>query len=215
MYTDMAGGAAVLGALRLVAELRAADPGDRPAAGGRELGVGLGDAPERRDPPLRRAHQRGQQHRRRGPAGAGRRDGLRGGPAQADRADRPGHADRRDEGGAGRRGPAACSPRPTSWPRGCSRPATRPASRCGGCRWPRTTVPTLQSDIADANNSPGNPGGITAALFLRPFAGGVPWAHLDIAGPARSSDDAGRAQPRRDRLRRPPARRVAHCRRRA
>jgi leucyl aminopeptidase len=44
----------------------------------------------------------------------------------------------------------------------------------------------LASDIADANNSPGNPGGITAALFLRAFVGDVPWAHLDIAGPARS-----------------------------
>jgi leucyl aminopeptidase len=49
----------------------------------------------------------------------------------------------------------------------------------------------LDSDIADANNAPGNPGGTTAALFLRPFAGALPWAHLDVAGPARaSSDDA-------------------------
>jgi leucyl aminopeptidase len=49
----------------------------------------------------------------------------------------------------------------------------------------------LESSVADANNSPGNPGGTTAALFLRPFAGGLPWAHLDVAGPARSgSDDA-------------------------
>jgi leucyl aminopeptidase len=48
---------------------------------------------------------------------------------------------------------------------------------------------TLTSDIADANNSPGNPGGIAAALFLRPFAAGRPWAHLDIAGPARASED--------------------------
>ena len=50
---------------------------------------------------------------------------------------------------------------------------------------------TLSSDVADANNSPGNPGGITAALFLQPFTGGLPWAHLDIAGPARApADDA-------------------------
>ncbi|MGY1737145.1 leucyl aminopeptidase family protein [Geodermatophilus sp. SYSU D00684] len=49
----------------------------------------------------------------------------------------------------------------------------------------------LDSDVADANNAPGNPGGTTAALFLRPFAGDLPWAHLDIAGPARAgSDDA-------------------------
>jgi leucyl aminopeptidase len=49
----------------------------------------------------------------------------------------------------------------------------------------------LDSPVADANNAPGNPGGTTAALFLQPFAGDVPWAHLDVAGPARSgSDDA-------------------------
>ncbi|MCW2699449.1 MAG: Leucyl aminopeptidase [Blastococcus sp.] len=49
----------------------------------------------------------------------------------------------------------------------------------------------LDSAVADANNAPGNPGGTTAALFLRPFAGDLPWAHLDIAGPARAgSDDA-------------------------
>ncbi len=47
----------------------------------------------------------------------------------------------------------------------------------------------LESPVADANNTPGNPGGTTAALFLRPFAGVLPWAHLDIAGPARSGSD--------------------------
>jgi leucyl aminopeptidase len=50
---------------------------------------------------------------------------------------------------------------------------------------------TLRSDVADAQNSPGNPGGITAALFLQPFTGGLPWAHLDIAGPARAPEDDG------------------------
>jgi leucyl aminopeptidase len=39
----------------------------------------------------------------------------------------------------------------------------------------------LSSRIADADNAPGGPGAITAALFLQHFAGGVPWAHLDIA----------------------------------
>jgi leucyl aminopeptidase len=49
----------------------------------------------------------------------------------------------------------------------------------------------LESAVADANNAPGNPGGTTAALFLAPFAGDLPWAHLDVAGPARAgSDDA-------------------------
>jgi leucyl aminopeptidase len=49
----------------------------------------------------------------------------------------------------------------------------------------------LDSAVADANNAPGNPGSTTAALFLQPFAGDLPWAHLDVAGAARSgSDDA-------------------------
>ncbi|SDT07009.1 leucyl aminopeptidase [Nocardioides scoriae] len=39
----------------------------------------------------------------------------------------------------------------------------------------------LSSKIADADNAPGGPPAITAALFLQPFTGGKPWAHLDIA----------------------------------
>jgi leucyl aminopeptidase len=33
---------------------------------------------------------------------------------------------------------------------------------------------------------PPGPGSVAAALFLREFTGGLPWAHLDIAGPARA-----------------------------
>jgi leucyl aminopeptidase len=47
----------------------------------------------------------------------------------------------------------------------------------------------LESPVADSRNDPGNPGGITAALFLQPFAGSTAWAHLDIAGPARAAED--------------------------
>ena len=39
----------------------------------------------------------------------------------------------------------------------------------------------LASKIADADNAPGGPPAITAALFLQPFTGGLPWAHLDVA----------------------------------
>ncbi len=39
----------------------------------------------------------------------------------------------------------------------------------------------LASKIADADNAAGPPGAITAALFLRHFTGGLPWAHLDVA----------------------------------
>jgi leucyl aminopeptidase len=47
----------------------------------------------------------------------------------------------------------------------------------------------LKSEIADMVNSPGRPGGsITAAMFLKEFTGGVPWAHLDIAGTAWAED---------------------------
>jgi leucyl aminopeptidase len=56
---------------------------------------------------------------------------------------------------------------------------------------PAEYASTLRSSVADAVNAPGNPGGITAALFLRPFAGDVPWAHLDVAGPARANEDDG------------------------
>ena len=43
----------------------------------------------------------------------------------------------------------------------------------------------LKSDIADMVNTPGRYGGaITAALFLKEFTGGLPWAHMDIAGTA-------------------------------
>jgi leucyl aminopeptidase len=52
----------------------------------------------------------------------------------------------------------------------------------------------LESPVADLANVPrrdGGAGSITAALFLREFAGSRPWAHLDIAGAARSGADDG------------------------
>ncbi len=49
---------------------------------------------------------------------------------------------------------------------------------------------TLSSTIADAKNSPGGPGAITAALFLQHFAGDVPWAHLDVASVGDSPTDS-------------------------
>ncbi|MDH3606949.1 MAG: leucyl aminopeptidase [Acidimicrobiia bacterium] len=48
----------------------------------------------------------------------------------------------------------------------------------------------IDSDIADMKNTgPRYGGSINAALFLKEFVGDVPWAHLDIAGPARWPDD--------------------------
>jgi leucyl aminopeptidase len=43
----------------------------------------------------------------------------------------------------------------------------------------------LKSDIADFSNTGGRAGGaISAAVFLKEFAGDVPWVHMDIAGTA-------------------------------
>ncbi len=43
----------------------------------------------------------------------------------------------------------------------------------------------IKSNVADMKNIGGSYGGaITAALILQEFVGNIPWAHLDIAGPA-------------------------------
>ena len=71
------------------------------------------------------------------------------------------------------------------------------AERTGEAMW-HLPLPTeyrkmLDSEVADLRNVGTAPygGALTAGLFLKEFTGEVPWAHLDIAGPARaSSDDA-------------------------
>jgi leucyl aminopeptidase len=70
--------------------------------------------------------------------------------------------------------------------------------RSGERLWPMPLVDeyrdALESTVADLRNI-GDPdkgysgGSITAALFLREFTGGVPWAHLDIAGTGRADGD--------------------------
>jgi leucyl aminopeptidase len=53
----------------------------------------------------------------------------------------------------------------------------------------------LESKVADLRNTSGRPYGypITAAAFLERFAGGVQWAHVDMLGPALLDDDRGDA----------------------
>jgi leucyl aminopeptidase len=71
------------------------------------------------------------------------------------------------------------------------------AHRSGERVWQMPLHPDYQeriaSQVAEAANSDTaaghGPGSITAALFLQPFTAGLPWAHLDIAGPARSDAD--------------------------
>jgi len=65
----------------------------------------------------------------------------------------------------------------------------RVADRAGDRVWPMPTFDEyfeqIKSEIADLMNTGGRPAGsVTAALFLKEFAGGLPWAHLDIAGTA-------------------------------
>jgi leucyl aminopeptidase len=51
----------------------------------------------------------------------------------------------------------------------------------------------IESDVADMKNigKAGQAGAISAALLLQRFTGGLPWAHLDIAGPGRSAETTG------------------------
>jgi leucyl aminopeptidase len=65
----------------------------------------------------------------------------------------------------------------------------RVADRAGDRVWPLPLFEEyrdqLKSDIADMTNTGGRPAGsITAAMFLKEFSGGLPWAHIDIAGTA-------------------------------
>jgi leucyl aminopeptidase len=71
---------------------------------------------------------------------------------------------------------------------------TAAADRAGELAWvlplAREYRKDIDSDIADLKNIGGRyAGAITAALFLAEFAGETSWAHLDIAGPARSESD--------------------------
>ena len=47
------------------------------------------------------------------------------------------------------------------------------------------------ADLANVARAGGRAGSIDAALFLREFTGSRPWAHLDIAGAARATSDDG------------------------
>jgi len=64
------------------------------------------------------------------------------------------------------------------------------ATRAGERAWPLPMDPDfeemLKSKVADLKNVGATRwgGAIAGGKFLEPFVGGVPWAHLDIAGPA-------------------------------
>ena len=83
----------------------------------------------------------------------------------------------------------ASSAGPTRSSRACARVGERTGDRC----WPMPSADEyfeqLKSEVADMTNTGGRPAGaVTAAVFLKQFAGGLPWAHLDIAGVAWADD---------------------------
>jgi leucyl aminopeptidase len=80
---------------------------------------------------------------------------------------------------------AAVFGQPDSWIRTVRETALAAGDRC----WPMPLyeeyAEQLKSDIADMMNTGGRPAGAcTAAMFLKEFVGTTPWAHLDVAGVA-------------------------------
>jgi leucyl aminopeptidase len=70
------------------------------------------------------------------------------------------------------------------------------ASEAGERAWRLPLPPEyhkeIESEVADLKNVGDRWGGaLVAALFLEEFVDGRPWAHLDIAGPARNEADDG------------------------
>jgi leucyl aminopeptidase len=69
------------------------------------------------------------------------------------------------------------------------------ADRAGEPVWPLPLPDDyrshIDSEVADVKNMgiPGQAGTLAGGLFLKEFVGDVPWAHLDIAGPARADKD--------------------------
>jgi leucyl aminopeptidase len=75
--------------------------------------------------------------------------------------------------------------RPDSW----VEQVRRASDRAGDRSWPLPVFDDykelFKSEIADFTNTGGRPGGaITGALFIKEFAGELPWTHMDIAGTA-------------------------------
>ncbi len=75
------------------------------------------------------------------------------------------------------------------------------AQRAGERAWPLPMFPLygelIKSQVADIRNTGGTRygGAITAAKFLEEFVGGVPWVHLDIAGPAFAEHESAARDP--------------------
>ena len=145
---------------------------------------GTRDQAGRRPHERERQDRRGHQHRRRRPADSRRRPLVRA-RAGRDAPRRRRDADRRLSSSRSARPPSGLFGTPDWW----RRHVRRVADRAGDRVWPMPLFDEyreqLKSDIADMINIGGRAAGaITAAMFLKEFTGGLPWAHLDIAGTA-------------------------------
>ena len=149
---------------------------------------GSAHAARRRHPALRRHHRRGAQHRCRGPAGAGRRAGLRRRRARSRRPRRRRDADRRGHRSASVGVTARCTP-PSSAARPAMERAAQASGRAGvadaagpgvrrraGLRH-RRPVPHL--DRPEGRRRLDHGGAVPAASS----SATAQWVHLDIAGP--------------------------------
>ena len=195
MYTDMAGGAAVLGALRADRRQRAAGAGHRARPGRGELALGFGD-------PARatcRATSAGGPARSATPtprAGIVLADAL----AYAAARLRPtALVDVATLTGAMkialglRTGGLFATSDQLANALVAAGAASR-ASRCGGCRCPSTTQPTARlAGSPTRTTRPATPAASPPRCSCSPFAAGLPWAHLDIAGPGARGE--GRRHP--------------------
>ena len=188
MKYDMAGGAAMIGAMQAIAQIEAGDPGHRlHPLRGKHARQPRAAAGRHRDRALRKDH-RSDQHRCRGPADPGRRPGVRA-PAGLHPPGGCGHPDGRHRSGAGTSQRRAVRQR-----RRHARPRPRRSKLEGERMW---TMPLeddyrdyLKSAFADIANVGGRWGGaVTAAMFLKEFAEETPWVHLDIAGTAWLDDE--------------------------
>ncbi len=161
MKRDMTGGAVVIATMAALAEVGCPVKvvGLVPAA---ENAVsGHVDAPRRRAAPLRRPHHRGDQHRCRGSAGAGRRPRLRRGRARPSRDRGRRHPDRGIKVALGQQVGGLFANDDALAAGAADGRRALPASRCGGSRCSRPTrtssprrSPTPTTPVAEPRPSP-------------------------------------------------------------
>ena len=188
MKTDMSGAAVVLCCPRRGRRPRRSHADHRHRAVDREHAGRLGHQTGRRAHHPQRQDHRGAQHRRRRSPGAVRwpDPGRRGG-ARCHR--RPGHADRGRGGGPGQGHRQSVRDGPE-----LLEEVRQAGEKAGEPSWPMPLPDDyrshIDSEVADMRNigRSGQAGSIAAAMLLREFVGSIPWAHIDMAGPARADE---------------------------